>query len=83
MTMQTSRVSRGGEVAALAEAALEGELQRLEDDREDHRPEDRAVEGDQQPAEGDGDEREQQQEGLVLQRCVHRLRLPRGSPGAG
>ena len=64
------------EVAAAAEAALEGDLQRLEDDREDRRPEDRAVERQQQPAEEDRDQGEQQQESLVLERGVHRLGPP-------
>ena len=63
-------------VAARPEPALEGALQRLEDDGEDHRPEDRAVEGQQQPEEGDRDQREQEQEGLVFELGLHRRRAP-------
>ena len=74
MTMQTSVVSSAARLPA-PEAALDGGLHRLEDDREDHRPEHRAVERDEQPEERDADEREQQQEGLVFQRRVHR-RVP-------
>ena len=72
MTMQTSTLSDRREVAAAAEPALEGALQRLEDDGEDHRPEDRAVERQQQPEEGHRHQREQQQEGLVLELGLHR-----------
>ena len=86
ITMQTSTLSNAAQVAARPEAALEGALQRLEDDGEDHRPEDRAVERQQQPEEGHRDQREQQQEGLVFELGLHRPSPPgarRARPASG
>lgn len=51
---------------------LEPDLHRLEDDGEDHGPEDRAVEGQEQPAKGDRDDPEKKQESPVFEGSVHR-----------
>ena len=77
MTMQTSTLRIAARLRAAAEPPIERALQRLEDDREDHRPEHRAVEGQQQPEEGDRHQRQQQQEGLVLEGGVHGSPKPR------
>ncbi|MPL67347.1 hypothetical protein SDC9_13038 [bioreactor metagenome] len=72
----------GGQRPAAAEAALEPDLQRPEQQRQDHRPEHRTIPGQHEPDEGDGDQHDHSEEAGVRRRgSEHRAELRKGHDG--